>query len=802
MTPTELQTLIHRYSAEGLVAPAPLVRHGGASPDGTFIPFGVVADLVVDLAVTLADANQAGLEALDIYADTLLVPEGFDQRLDGSLRRLTIATRRIVTEGKTALRMLHDEGNQLSSVRLFVEKIEGQFALYGGPQRNTPYALVEAAASARRPQFTNFLWQDQQPVIKFTDVPPGLLLYGEPLHRVLATLFALAAGVAGKPAPSTAELALCHDSLAWITRWSGVESEFGELIHVADALKGLLPVLAAGGLTRPIPDLSAANYLELAKTQKDVMAALEANLRSIESAANLADALGGVVLAFADRDTFELDKLKAQCGELEQRLVGQMAALDKAARTVRQEEFAAEIAAIRLNVESSVAEIIRTVKMSFEIAFGILAVAGSVAALCVGVPPDPAALTETGLKGVLGLKDMYTKAGALGSTIDGPLAALKALAQSFAIPLEWAKHNASTLKNFADPAKGVLNAVLPVIRGPLNGLDTEQLAKELGDTMRALALTPDANEAKAAWLALENDAVNRLDLIIHADSIEPAVRNAANTLKSQVQKVAIYGRLLAEQAAAKSAIATQLAALKLEYVAVIGKRKRLETLAQQNVTQVERSTRLRAETALRSEGAMRGFFLASYGARAAQAYETFRQPTNRLQMLGAAAAMADAHATLLADHASTQAASAKQKGDLRRELRITDTDLLHRLTHGQPVSVTIGTGHADLASYHRIRLSSVQAWLEYPGATARRVNIDLVTGSSFLDSTGKEDEQLFSTPQRINFTYAGQEIEFAQTLQEVRPTPFTTWLIELVEPQPLAEPLQALRLVLSGTATK
>src|SRR2546427_6672719 len=110
---------------------------------------------------------------------------------------------------------------------------------------------------------------------------------------------------------------------------------------------------------------------------------------------------------------------------------------------------------------------------------------------------------------------------------------------------------------------------------------------------------PDANEAKAAWTVLENDAVNRLDLVLATEGTEAAVRNAANTLKTQVQKVAVYGRLLAEQSASKNAIARELATLKLEYVAVIGKRKRLQALEQQALTELERSARLQGE--IRSE---------------------------------------------------------------------------------------------------------------------------------------------------------------------------------------------------------
>src|SRR5256885_15132680 len=75
---------------------------------------------------------------------SVVVPEGFDRRLDGAVRRLTVVARRIVSEGTTVLRMLHDEDNELSRVRIFVETVEGRFTLYGGPTRDTPYALEAA----------------------------------------------------------------------------------------------------------------------------------------------------------------------------------------------------------------------------------------------------------------------------------------------------------------------------------------------------------------------------------------------------------------------------------------------------------------------------------------------------------------------------------------------------------------------------------------------------------------------------------------------------------------------------------
>lgn len=806
MNPTEMRTLIKQFSADGLVAPSPLVRIGGKDADGGYSPLGVVADLVVDLAEALDHASQIGLEALDIYADTLVLPVGFDRRLDGLLRRLTIVTRRIVAEGTDvgALRMLHNNQNTLSVVRLFVERIEGQFRVYAGPEGNTPYDVAVAAGSSEAPQFANFTWQDGGPALRYTRVPPGLLCHGQPLHRLLASLFALSAAVLGKPSQSAADHRLCHEVLAWITKWSGVESEFGELIRDAENLKALVPTNDQGGQAKPIPNLTTTHYLDISKAQQEVMAAMEDDLRSLDSAGDVSHLVVGVVTAFADRDSIELAKLDELRQELEKRLREQIAALDKASRTMRQEEFDAQIASMRLELETSIAQVKRIVSLSFQIATALITVAASVAALCVGVPPNPQAVTQKGVDGVKGVSEMFTEAQKLGSTIDGPINALLALAKSFAIPITWAKDNASTLKEFVDPAKSVLNALLPVYHGPVRDLDTELLATQLGDAMRMLTEIPNANEAKAAWTVLELDIANRLDLVLNDPDTESAVKKAATAFKTRVQRVAIYGRLLAEQSAAKAAIASQLGALKLECLAVMAKQKRLEAFTQDASDKAKTRERVRAEMASRAESASRGFFVASYGARAAQAYETYRQPTSRLIMVTTSADMSIVLATARTDYATAQAATAKKVGDFTRELRITDDELLKKFSAGQPVRFDLLTDHPDFAKFKRVRLASTQAWAEVTqGAetTQSRVAIELVTGSTFLDPGDRGTDAFFAAPQSLRFEYRGERVEFEQTLHDVLPTPFTTWLIELVEPKQLSGPVQALRIVLKGYAT-
>jgi hypothetical protein len=798
MKPTELRSLITQCVEEGVLAPSPPVASGGPTRDGGHSPLGVVADLVVDLAEALERARKIGLEVLDIYADTLVVPAGFNQRLDGLLRRLSIVTRRIVANGSTALRMVHDEHNRNSMVRIFVGSIEGDFGLFGGPDGNVDYDVASAADISHTSQFSNFLWQEQTTAIKSTAIPAGLLAYGEPLHRVLVSQFGLSAALVGKSAPRADELALSHACLAWITQWSGVQTEFGELVRVAEALKALIPVINSGVSAKPIPGLTTERYLDLAKVQKDVMVAMESTLGNLAISTDLSRVVERVVTAFSGRDTDELGKLEAQRSELESRLSQQIDALDKASRTLSQEEFDAEIASMRLDLENKIARVKRFVKLSFEIAFALVKLGSDIAALCVGAPADSTAATQKGVDGVKGVAEMFKEAGKLGRDIRGPLDALKALCQSFSIPLKWAKDNSSTLKEFGDPARSVLRAILPVLNGPLGGFDTAAASKELGDAMRKLATVPDANEAKAAWLVLEIDIVNQLDMVLREPDLETDVKRAANEFKTRVQRVAIYGRLLAEQSSAKAAIAGQLAALKLEYLAVIAKRQRLETLGKRTLNDAARKERIRAEMVMRSESAARGFFVASYGARAAQAYETWSQPTNRLRMLTSASGMADAHAVMLADYENADAANTKHEGEFTRPLLVNDAALLEKLSRGQPVSFDLDTNNPTLKNYKRLRLVSVQAWLEFPSARPRRVAVQLVTGATFRDRGDREIEHFFAVPQRISFEYAGKQIEFSQRLRGVLPTPFTTWLIEIVEPNPLPERVQGLRIVMTG----
>lgn len=179
MTPSDLRTLIKGFAEVGLIAPAPLVRRGGRDPDGGHSPLGVIADIVVDLGEALDHAERIGVEGLDIYADTLLAPAAFDRRLNGSVRRLTVATRRIVTDGGAALRMVHDEDHALGAVRLFVERIEGEFSLFGGPRGRAAYDITVAAGESQPPHFSSFAWRGNAAAVGRIAIPPGLLLHGE-----------------------------------------------------------------------------------------------------------------------------------------------------------------------------------------------------------------------------------------------------------------------------------------------------------------------------------------------------------------------------------------------------------------------------------------------------------------------------------------------------------------------------------------------------------------------------------------------------------------------------------------------
>ncbi|WP_425260986.1 hypothetical protein ACPOLB_08960 [Rubrivivax sp. RP6-9] len=812
MTPSDLQALVQRHASDLATAPvlsaappapvAPDAPDVAATPAGTGEggPLGVVTAIVANLTQVLDHAERSHLNAVDVYADTLLVPAGFDRRLDGSVRRLTIAARRIVTEGSASLRMVHAGDGVLSAVRLFADEVDPRLALFGGPDGQQAYDLAALAAPAAVPRFLNFRWDQGAPSVRESPVPPGLLAYGEPLHQVLSALYALCAALLGRPGCTEQEHALCRELLGWVLRWSGVDVPFGDLIRAAGALRAVVPQADAAGVLRPLPPLTAERSIALARADLEVMAALEADLRAVESGSDIAHLAGGIVGGFADRDDADLERITAQVHELEERLGLQIEALDTAARTLRREEYESDLAQIELQLQTALARIDRIAMLVFQITVAVVEVAGSVAGLCVGVPPNPNAVTEQGLKGVKGVGDMVTQAKTLGHDMHGVLDALTAISKSWLIPFKWAKDNADVLKGFVDPAKSVWKAVLPVVSGPLHGTDATVLGTQLGTAMRLLAQAPDAAAAQAEWTALEVDLCNQLDLVLQDAEGEQAVKKAASAYKTRIQRMAVYGRLLAEQAAAKAALARELAALKLDYLAAATKKQRLVTLAQALAGDVDHRQVLAAELRLRAAGVARGFFASCYGARAAQRYETGVAPMRTLAYAPTQAGMAQALALLQADHAAACAAGDRSDGRFFRELCIDDPRQLAALSAGQPLAVEIDLQTVALLRFRHTRLTVVRAWLELATPTSQAVAVSLVSGSVFQDRRAGGAERYTTAPLTIRFEHRGARIEYEQTLHGVMPTPFTRWIVDVVEPRPLPSAVRALRLQLEGQA--
>ncbi|WP_340108656.1 hypothetical protein [Pikeienuella sp. HZG-20] len=803
MTSMDLGLLIQQFEHDKLVPPSPLVKTTGL-PEGSALM--TMADLEIDLAKALDEAENGNFDELDIFADTVNFPAKFNRRLDRSVRRVTIVSRRMAANGPAILRMSHEGADTGSVIRIVAAEIDADINLFGGPRGKDAYDLSQAVETDGPPSFVYFGWRDGAMAVRSVRVPPGLLTHGAPLHLVLSTQFDLAAAILGAPLPGADELRLCHDTLGWINRWSGVDTEFGELTRSAEALRSLIPAPTDSGVMRPMPVLGADRYIDLAEAHSRAMSTMEDTLRSIDSEVDISTMVGSLVTAFADRDTIDLDTLLARRDDLEKRLADQIDALDAASRTIAKDQFDAELASLQLELQNNLATIKRSVKLAFDIAFAIVAIAGSAAALCVGVPPNPAALTDQGVKGVQGVGDMFTEAKQLGASITDVKSALTALLKYFVIPINWARHNSDVLSKFADPAKSVLHSALPVLNNPARGLErmsAEKMARtvaELGDAMRGLSDYPQAEETKAAWTILETEMVNMLGLVINDPDSESEIKTAANNYKTAVQKVCVHGRLLAEQMAAKISIARQLAALKLEWIAIVSKRQRLETLTRTIGDATEMRKQLRSEALLRAEGAARGFFVATYGARAAQIYETSRPLKSRVVKARATAAMATALADFKTEYQSALAVSARERGAFERELVIDDKALMESLSAGNPILFDLDSENADFAAFNRVRLSRVEAWAGLVQPTPQRIAVRIVSGRTFRDRGKSGIETIFSDPLSLRFEHQDNRINFVQTLTEALPTPFTRWVIELLEPSPLPGPVHDLRLVFKGWA--
>jgi len=793
MNPDNLKTLADQLTASGLLPEMPLVDDSEARQPH------VHAALVVNLSEVADVARARHATSLDVYADTLVIPPHAVVGITGELLRMTIVARQVVAGAHSRIVVNHAEHKDEDhhALRMICADIQGDVAIYSDrPGDNALYDLSVLRQTHDVPTFITMGWRDGKRVSRPTPVPVGLLAKGQPLHALLAASFQFCAGAIATMDGDRERLALVHEVLGWIKGWAGLQDDVAQLARLADRLKAVLPAYVDDQLVIPVPGKPARAYLELAKSRMELAKAIELDGKFLDQAGSFRDVARDFAQANIQRDSHDIAMVCREIEELQERHEVLNASLEHAVRMVEEQRFDAEIKKIELDGQIALDRVDKIVKASFDLAIGVISLGVSIAAICVGVPPDPTALVAKERKGVEGLFEAVKKTQNLGSHLQN----LKAL---YALPFTFLwKSDSRMKKNFVDLAKAGLQikAAAGTLLGGSGGLkDTAAIEETLNASLRVLAQQPGPLEAKAAWDALEAEAINQLDKVINDSNTAGNIKSAATAYKTAVQKMAIQGRLMAEHKASIQANNREIAARALQRCSQIRKQQELESLQDRIADRQSLDAHIRREIRLRFESASRSFFAASFGFRRAQYYESYMIANSTPMIVDQAARMANIYNTMVTDHSDATNQLDRRRISFDRPILRQDRQLLEELVAGRPVILSIDPREMALDSYSGIRVSDMQVWLDHDEPVDARIVIELVSGTSFRDP-GHDGGHVFSgSPVRIPFEYQGDKVMLHKSLTGVQPTPFTDWMVKLTPHENITLP-QSLRIELRGSA--
>ena len=783
MTPSELTKLIQTLSAAQLLPPLPLTTTDAGNGHVTAF---VHADLIVDLADVLATAQAAGASALDIYADTVTMPDGFAALIDLAPMRLSIVARRIFVAGRARITLKHDAGNTLQAARLRVELIEGALSIASLTSGTlTEYDVTRLEAQHATPQFIVFGRSDTSIATRLAPVPSGLLALGRPLYQTLAAAFALAAGVLGGSDTDPARLALCHNVLGWITTWAGLQSDLAQIARLAENVRTLLPQMDGNQIVHPIPPRTASAYLRLAAARKDVAKTIELDSKFLDQTAAGSAIASQFVAANIARDQIDARLLDEQKNDVLTRRQAISEAMQRTAEALLDQQFNQEIAQIQLDLAVQQDKIDKIVSASFDIAIGVISFGASIAAICMGVPEDPKAGAKKDIEGVQGLIDAFKDTTRQSGR--EALTWLTVIKRLYLLPFTFLWNNA---KDHKDSIAALAKASLQIGKAAKTIWDTlpskseaDAIAETVGEAIRSIAQKPTALEARAAWDGLETETVNQLDVIINDAATVGDVKRATAAYKTSVQKIAIYGRLMADQQAQADAADRELGALVLQRCAQIDRQAKLEALQTDIIDSATLAKHIRSEIALRLDDAGRSFFEASYGFRRAQFYETYLYPKQFTPTVATrSTTMEEIYTAMTTDHGDAVEANDAKSVSLQRSLRFDAPEILAPLGKGETVLIAIDLDRAAFKGYSRLRVSEVQARLETEQPFNDLIGIELISSGMYVDHSGTQTMRLAGAGTRLPFEYRPSSIEVEKTLTEVQPPPFTTWAVRVYQP--------------------
>ncbi len=766
-------------------------------------------DMTVDLKAAVEEAIVKKVDALSIFADVVRIPRDFKGGLRDPLHVLRVVARRLEVEGGEPVVLdLKDEPKRTAATQaqFLVGEMTGDFQIRSRSPKNPKPA--ESLHISPGLDFVAYVLEKSEGdvnLVRFTPrLPLNLLDKNRPLHHLLKSSFELAAGLIEDPLPEPPKLELARSILKWLIRWSTYpNTDLISLFQAADALERVLPAPVPGGnppLVHRVPSETRVRYLEMASKQlasardSDIKARLEGIGGQISQVAQQ------VVGVWRQRDGIDLAELDTRIDDARVRLKKAVEAVARAGKEMEDQKFDNEFSERNLQLQLKLDTIDKLVSAAFElttavaqigIGIAIFAATGTPASLAAANPADlvkkAAAWKDAGtLEKTFGvLKAMY--GGWIPHMVKSVAAldkdARDAMVNSFKIAFEG-------MQKFYQGAKALSQS------GILN-------PEQIGALVNTAASSMDPVEAKASWDAFLVDATTRF-VGIEKGKYAVEVHKAAAEYRAGLEKLVIYGRLLADQQANMAQCVREVGTLTLRKDSVTKKRGELASLEQNLGDQAAAKKALEAENNDRLQAMGRAFFTTLWGFRSSFFYEGMTLPATRATIPANSTQM-DALYLAMDREKVTPAKEWVLRGDLKETLVFTGESVLKNLRDFGSAKIAIHLDNPRLKSYDLVRIAKMEIRLEgvTPNA-ADGISLTLASERSFLDHSLDQSVSYDGEPVELKFTYGAKwDPKYEENFTEVQPTPFSTWTLRIDNRDAQAlDGLSAVHLTIVGKARK
>jgi len=470
------------------------------------------------------------------------------------------------------------------------------------------------------------------------------------------------------------------------------------------------------------------------------------------------------------RDGIDLAELDTRIEDARTRLKKAVEAVARAGKEMEDQKFANEFSESNLQLQLKLDTIDKLVSAAFElttavaqigIGIAIFAATGTPASLAAANPADlvkkVAAWPDAGkLEKTFGmLKAMY--GGWIPHMIKSIAAldkdARDALVNSFKIAFEG-------MQKFYQGAKALGEA------GILN-------PEQIGALVNTATNSMDPVETKAAWDVFLVDATTRF-VGIEKGKYATAVHKAAADYRAGLQKLVIYGRLLADQQANMAQCVREVGTLVLRKESITKKRAELASLEQNLGDQAA------AKKALEAENNDRATI-----------------PANSTQM--------DDLYLAMDKEKITPAKEWVLRGDLKETLEFNEVSILKNLRDHGSAKIEIDLENSKLKHYDLVRIAKMEVRLEGVTPSVRDdISLTLASERSLMDRSQDKSVSFDGEPVVLKFTYGAKwNPKYEENFTEVQPTPFSIWTLRIDNRDAQAlDGLSAVHLTIVGKARK